>query len=96
MYFGYESQCALFEYRGRILNIKLFAAVVYFSLVDFYSCMISNMLETERIKKTKILSHQLKLPLFKTGTDGRGLLKPVMEVVVFNSHANTSNMHGAR
>ena len=24
------------------------------------------------------------------------LKKPVMEVVVFNSHANTSNMHGAR
>ena len=39
LYFGYESKCALFEYRSRRLNIKLFAAVVYFCLVDCYSCM---------------------------------------------------------
>ena len=55
LYFGYESQCAQFKYRGRRLNIKLLAAVVYFCLVDCYSCMISKMLETERIKQTKIL-----------------------------------------
>ena len=55
LYFGYESKCAQFEYTGRSLNIKLFAVVVYFCLVDCYSCMISKMLETERIKKTKIL-----------------------------------------
>ena len=39
LYFGCESKCALFEYRSRRLNIKLFAAVVYFCLVDCYSCM---------------------------------------------------------
>ena len=39
LYFGYESKCALFEYRTRRLNIKLFAAVVYLCLVDCYTCM---------------------------------------------------------
>ena len=38
LYFGCESKCALFEYRSRRLNIKLFAAVVYFCLVDCYTC----------------------------------------------------------
>ena len=38
LYFGYESKCALFEYRSSRLNIKLFAAVVYFCLVDCYTC----------------------------------------------------------
>ena len=47
-------------------------------------------------RRRKFYTHQLKLPLFKTDADGRGLLKPVMEVVVFNPHANTSNMHVAR
>ena len=39
LYFGDESRCALFEYRTKILNIKQFAAVVYFCLVDSYTCM---------------------------------------------------------
>ena len=39
LYFGYERKCALFEYRSRRLNIKLLAAVVYFCLVDCYSCI---------------------------------------------------------
>ena len=42
-------------YRSRRLNIKLFAVVVYFCLVDCYWSMIAKMLGTERIKKAKFL-----------------------------------------
>ena len=39
LFFGYESKCDTVWILSRKLNIKLFAAVVYFCLVDCYSCM---------------------------------------------------------
>ena len=97
LYFGCESKCALFEYRSRRLNIKLFAAVVYFCLVDCYSCMKCKNVRDWKDHEDKN-SKRISLNFLSSK------LEQMAEV--FNCHGsshgriqfscNVSNMHGTR
>ena len=97
LYFGCESKCALFEYRSRRLNIKLFAAVVYFCLVDCYSCMKCKNVRDWKDREDKN-SKRISLNFLSSK------LEQMAEV--FNCHGsshgriqfscNVSNMHGTR
>ena len=97
LYFGDESRCALFEYRTRRLTIKQFAAVVYFCLVDCYTCMKCKNVRDWKDHEDKNSKH-ISLNFLSSK------LEQMAEV--FNCHGsshgriqfscNVFNMHGTR
>ena len=101
-FFGFRLQkqvhAALFEYRSRRLNIKLFAVVVYFCLVDCYSCMKCKNVRDWNDREDENSKHiRLTSSLRNWNRWQRSLTCHGMEVVVFNSHAFIIvYMHGVR
>ena len=93
-----KASAALFEYRSRRLNIKQFAVVVYFCLVDCYSCMKCKNVRDWNDREDENSKHiSLTSSLRNWNRWQRSLTCHGMEVVVFNSHAFIIvYMHGVR